>query len=81
MTKGEKSDGEALRKAKNEGLQREDNELHDPEHLSPKQSSGKTLPPQKRSKGGPPEDQGEKPESLENPPQVDGPREKSNDAV
>jgi hypothetical protein len=71
----DKDPGEAVRDARNEGLQQEAERLRDPEHHTPDEEQG----------GDPVPTSGDKPEDsidrLKNPPQVEGPREDSNDMV
>lgn len=73
------SSKDASRDALNRGLQEEEENLRDPEsrppHTEPEDDAGTGKRPAK-----PGNDPGDV-ANLENPPQVDGPREKTNDGV
>jgi hypothetical protein len=77
--KQEKGDaGKALRDTRNRGLKKEQEQLSDPDHHTPREDDGGN-PDRSAAKGdkaGPASK-----DQLTNPPQVEGPREKSNDMV
>lgn len=66
--------------ARNRGLEEEDKRLRDPEQRTPRRSVEQKAPEPERPTT-PQEDQAGAIEHLENPPQAEGPRERSNDAV
>jgi hypothetical protein len=73
------SSKDATRDALNRGLQDEEENLHDPDarppHAEPEEDAAtRTRPAKTRTEPG-------DVANLENPPQVDGPREESNDGV
>lgn len=75
-----KRTGKAERDTRNRGLQEEEKRQHDPEKRTPHQAIEQDAPEQERP-GTPAEDNEQDIAHLENPPQADGPRERSNDSV
>jgi hypothetical protein len=77
MTKDDRNSGKALRDTRNRGLEKEQERLSDPAHHTPEEDEGGNPPPARDGERAQPAS----PEHLKNPPQVEGPREKSNDMV
>ena len=77
---GQDQSSEAERETRNRGLQEEDKRQHDPDKRTPHRAIEHDTPEQDRTTT-PDEVKGEDIAQLENPPQSEGPREKSNDAV
>jgi hypothetical protein len=77
MTKSKKDGGRALRETRNRGLEKEQERLTDPEHHKPEEDEGGSPDREEQLEAG------RKPaaskDRLKNPPQVTGPREKSNE--
>lgn len=72
--------GEAERETRNRGLQEEDRRQHEPDERTPHRAVEQDAPEQERPTT-PDEEQDQDIAELENPPQAEGPRERSNDAV
>ena len=68
------------RDTQNRGLKEEDRRLHEPGPGTPRRAADQTSPEPERQTT-PQEDAAQDIGQLENPPQAEGPREKSNDAV
>ncbi|HSK20626.1 MAG TPA: hypothetical protein VK912_15850 [Longimicrobiales bacterium] len=77
---GRDKSSEAERETRNRGLQEEDKRQHDPDKHAPHRAVEQDAPEQERLTTQDEKD-GEDIAQLENPPQSEGPREKSNDAV
>lgn len=73
-----KDPGAARRDNLNKGLQQEAERLRDPDHLTPDEEGEDPAPADALGTADQPEGS---PERMKNPPQVKGPRERSNDMV
>lgn len=71
---------ESEKETRNRGLQEEDKRQHDPDKRTPHRAVEQDAPEQERPTT-PDETQNEDIAQLENPPQAEGPRERSNDGV
>lgn len=78
MTRGGDSK-DAERDTRNQGLKEEERQLHDPDERTPHGAEDDDVPAPKRP--GTPAEDSDDIAHLENPPQSDGPRERSNDSV
>ncbi|HEX6309599.1 MAG TPA: hypothetical protein VFZ69_15490 [Longimicrobiales bacterium] len=76
---GKKQAEAAERETRNRGLQEEEQRQHDPEKRTPRRAVEQA--PETERPTTPDEEQDEDIARLENPPQAEGPRERSNDAV
>lgn len=76
----ERKGQEAERETRNRGLQEEDERQHDPDKRTPHRAIEQSAPEQERPTT-PDEEANEDIAQLENPPQAEGPRERSNDGV
>lgn len=70
----------AEKETRNRGLQEEDKRQHDPDKRTPHRAIEQDRPQQERPTT-PDEDQNQDIAQLENPPQAEGPRERSNNGV
>jgi hypothetical protein len=75
-----KRTSEAERETRNRGLQEEDKRQHDPASRTPHRAVEQDAPEPVRPPT-PDEERNEDIAQLENPPQVEGPRERSNEGV
>jgi hypothetical protein len=73
-----KDPGDALRDNQNKGLQDEQERLKDPDHHTPDEEGEDPIPADQLGSADKAEDS---PDRMKNPPQVEGPRERSNDMV
>lgn len=71
---------DAERATRNRGLQEEDERLHDPDRRTPHRAVEQDAPEPERTVT-PDEVSSEDIAQLENPPQAEGPRERSNEGV
>lgn len=78
MADDKRSDADAA--TRNRGLQEEEKRLRDPEQRTPHRAVEQDAPEQERPTT-PAEEVDQSVSQLENPPQSEGPRERSNDAV
>ena len=77
---GQNQSSDAERETRNRGLQEEDKRQHDPDKRTPHRAIEQETPePERMTRQD--EEADEDIAQLENPPQAEGPREKSNDAV
>lgn len=77
---GNEKERDAERQTRNRGLQEEDRKLHEPGQRPPHSAAEPDAPEPERP-ATTPEKADQDVAHLENPPQSDGPRERSNDAV
>jgi hypothetical protein len=75
---GDKDPGEASRQNVNKGLEQEAERLRDPDHHTPDEEGEDPIPADQLGKADKPDASRDR---LRNPPQVEGPREESNDMV
>lgn len=75
-----KRTSEAERETRNRGLQEEDKRQHDPDKRTPHRAVEQGAPEPERPPT-PDEERSEDIAQLENPPQAEGPRERSNEGV
>lgn len=80
MAGDERTRGDAGTSARNRGLTEEEKRLHDPEQRPPHGAVQQDAPEPERATT-PQKDEEQGIAQLENPPQVEGPRERNNDAV
>lgn len=76
----QKKGTEAEKETRNRGLQEEDKRQHDPDKRTPHRAIEQDAPEQERPTT-PDEERSEDIAQLENPPQAEGPRERSNEGV
>lgn len=77
---GSRQPDEAERATRNRGLQEEDKRQHDPDKRTPHRAIDQDAPEAERLTT-PAEEHDEDIAQLENPPQAEGPRERSNNSV
>jgi hypothetical protein len=77
---GNGSNSSEDRLASDERLERKEEQLHDPDHATPRKSAEQSTPEPERLTT-PQEVADQDIARLENPPQAEGPRERNNDAV
>jgi hypothetical protein len=80
MRSHERKNGDAETEARNRGLKQDEAELRDPDKRTPRRAVEQDVPEPERPTT-PQEDAESDVAHLENPPQSEGPRERSNDGV